>query len=108
MSRRCDLSFKGPLFGNNVSHANNKTRRVFNSNVHKVSVFSKGLAKFITLKLSAAGMRTLDKYGGLDNFVQAKSLSKLSEPLQSIKRRLVKKSKNDLSNVNLTSQTVSV
>jgi large subunit ribosomal protein L28 len=88
MSRSCCVSLKGPMVGNNVSHANNKTRRVFYPNVRWVNVYSQILSKTITLKLSTAGVKTIDKNGGIDLFVQKKANSKLTTPLLKIKKEI--------------------
>jgi large subunit ribosomal protein L28 len=85
MSRFCCISLKGPMVGNNVSHANNKTKRVFYPNVRWVSVYSQILSKNIMLKVSSAGMKTIDKNGG---FVQKTSNRKLTAPLLKLKKDL--------------------
>ncbi len=76
------------MVGNNVSHANNKTKRVFYPNVRWVSVYSQILSKNIVLKVSSAGMKTIDKNGGIDLFVQKKSNRKLTAPLLKFKKDL--------------------
>lgn len=76
------------MVGNNVSHANNKTKRVFYPNVRWVNVYSQTLAKNITLKVSTAGMKTIDKNGGIDLFVQKVSNRKLTAPLLKFKKDL--------------------
>lgn len=63
MARKCELSHKKTLSGNNVSHAHNKTRRKQFPNVHKKRLFVEELGKTITLKVSAAALRTIDKIG---------------------------------------------
>jgi large subunit ribosomal protein L28 len=88
MSRFCCISLKGPMVGNNVSHANNKTKRVFYPNVRWVSVYSQILSKNIMLKVSSAGMKTIDKNGGIDLFVQKTSNRKLTAPLLKLKKDL--------------------
>ena len=76
------------MVGNNVSHANNKTKRVFYPTVRWVSVYSQILSKNIVLKVSSAGMKTIDKNGGIDLFVQKKSNRKLTAPLLKFKKDL--------------------
>jgi large subunit ribosomal protein L28 len=76
------------MVGNNVSHANNKTKRVFYPNVRWVSVYSQILSKNIMLKVSSAGMKTIDKNGGIDLFVQKTSNRKLTAPLLKLKKDL--------------------
>ena len=63
MSRVCDITGKKPMFGNNVSHAKNKTRRRFNINLQKKKFWVPDEKRFITLKLSTRGIRIIDKKG---------------------------------------------
>lgn len=63
MSRVCDVTGKKPMFGNNVSHANNKTRRRFNINLQKKKFWIPDEKRFVTLRLSTRGMRVIDKKG---------------------------------------------
>lgn len=63
MSKICDVTGKKPMFGNNVSHANNKTRRRFNVNLQKKKFWFPDENRYITLRLSARGMRIIDKKG---------------------------------------------
>ena len=68
MSRKCELTGKMALTGNNVSQANNKTKRRFLPNLNMVSLSSEKLEKSFKLKVSASALRTVDKKGGLDIF----------------------------------------
>ena len=63
MSRRCELTGKGPMTGNNVSHANNKTKRRFLPNLHSHRFWVESEKRFVKLRLSAKGMRIIDKVG---------------------------------------------
>ena len=63
MARRCELTGVGPATGNNVSHANNKTRRRFLPNLQKKRIWLPEEKRFITLKVTARALRTLDKKG---------------------------------------------
>ena len=63
MSRFCDVTGKKPMFGNNVSHANNKTRRRFNVNLQKKKFWLPDEKRFVTLRLSTRGIRIIDKKG---------------------------------------------
>jgi len=63
MSRVCDVTGKKPMFGNNVSHAHNKTRRRFNVNLHKKRFWLPDEKRYITLNVSTRGMRIIDKRG---------------------------------------------
>ena len=63
MSRVCDITGKKPMFGNNVSHANNKSRRRFNINLQKKKFWLPDENRYVTLRISTRGMRVIDKKG---------------------------------------------
>ncbi len=63
MSRTCQLTGKRPTVGNNVSHANNKTKRRFLPNLHKKRIWVPSQQRYVTLRVSARGLRTIDKIG---------------------------------------------
>ena len=63
MSRVCDVTGKNPMFGNNVSHANNKSRRRFNINLQKKRFWLTDENRYVTLRVSTRGMRIIDKKG---------------------------------------------
>ncbi|MDS4042573.1 MAG: 50S ribosomal protein L28 [Candidatus Competibacter sp.] len=63
MSRVCQVTGKGPATGNNVSHANNKTRRRFLPNLHVRRFWVESERRFVSLRVSAHGMRIIDKKG---------------------------------------------
>ena len=63
MSRRCAITGKGGLAGNNVSHANNKTRHVQQPNLQKKKLFVPELNRTVTVKISAHGLRIVDRKG---------------------------------------------
>ncbi len=63
MSRECDVTGKKPVSGNNVSHANNKTRRRFLPNLHNHRFWLESENRFVKLRVSAKGMRIIDKKG---------------------------------------------
>jgi len=63
MSKVCPVTGKKPISGNRVSHANNKARRVFEPNIHEKRIWSPALGRFVRLKVSAAGLRNIDKRG---------------------------------------------
>ncbi len=63
MSRVCDVTGKKPMFGNNVSHAHNKSRRRFNINLQRKKFWLPNEKRYITLRLSPRGMRIIDKRG---------------------------------------------
>ena len=86
MTRKCELTGKMALTGNNVSHANNKTKRRILPNLNKVSLTSEKLEKSFKLKVSASALRTVDKKGGLDIFLLSTDDSLLSRNALKIKK----------------------
>lgn len=91
MSRVCELTGKGRLVGNNVSHANNKTKRTFLPNLQNVTLISDSLAKSVKLKVSTHGLRSVEHVGGLDNWLTKTRAEKLSPRAAKLKRELRKK-----------------
>ena len=63
MSRVCDVTGKKPMFGNNISHANNKSRRRFNINLQKKRFWLPDEKRYVTLRVSTRGLRIIDKKG---------------------------------------------
>ena len=90
MSRRCELTGKGPMSGNNISHANNKTRRRFLPNVVDVTLASETLGKSYKLRISAAALRSVDHRGGLDAFLAKARDEELSDRVLAIKKEISK------------------
>ncbi len=90
MSRRCELTGKGPMVGNNVSHANNKTKRRYLPNLQQVTLISDTLGRSFRLKISTAAMRTVDHRGGLDAFLDRAKDAELSPGALKIKRDIEK------------------
>ena len=90
MSRRCELTGKGPMTGNNVSHANNKTRRRFLPNLNEVTLQSEILGRGVKLRISAASLRTVDHRGGLDAFLAKAKDSELSSNALRVKKEIAK------------------
>jgi len=90
MARRCMITGKGVLSGNNVSHANNKTRRRYLPNMQEQSFFSDVLGTSIQLRLSVNGIRTIEHNGGLDSFLIGTPDRRLPEPAQTLKRRILR------------------
>ena len=93
MSKRCQLTGKTYLSGNNVSHANNKTKRRFLPNLQKISFSSEKLGKSIQLKVAASTVRTVEKKGGLDEYLLKTSNIKLSSEARKIKKQILSVSK---------------
>ncbi len=90
MSRVCELSGKGPMSGNNISHANNKTRRRFLPNLNDVTLMSDVLGQSFKLRVSAAALRTVDHRGGLDAFLAKAKDDELSDRALKIKKDIAK------------------
>jgi large subunit ribosomal protein L28 len=90
MSRQCQVTGKKVLFGNKVSHANNKTRRTFFPNIQDTSLFSEALNMMVSIRVTPAGLRTIDHKGGLDAYITGTPRTKLSEDLRPLKTRIEK------------------
>ncbi len=90
MSRRCAISGKGVLSGNNVSHANNKSRRRFLPNLQEQSLLSDVLGGAIRVRLTTHALRTIEHNGGLDAFLLSTPNRNLPEEAQVLKRRIVR------------------
>ena len=91
MSRVCELTAKGPMTGNNVSHANNKTRRRFLPNLTDVSLMSETMGKTYSLRISTHALRSVDHRGGLDAFLAKAKDADLSTRALKIKRDIATK-----------------
>jgi large subunit ribosomal protein L28 len=91
MSRICELTGKGRQVGNNVSHANNKTKRTFLPNLQNVTLISDALAKGVRLRVSTHGLRSVEHVGGLDNWLLKTADTKLSLRARRLKREVSKK-----------------
>ena len=89
MSNRCQLTGKKCLSGNNVSHAKNRTKRLFLPNLQKISFTSEKLKKSIQLKVAASTIRTVEKKGGLDEYLLNTSNIKLSLEAKKIKKQIL-------------------
>ncbi len=90
MSRRCQISGKAVLSGNNVSHANNKTRRRFLPNLQETSLLSDILGTSVRLRLTTHALRTIEHNGGLDAFLTGTPNRSLPEEAQVLKRRILR------------------
>ena len=91
MSRICELTGKGRQVGNNVSHANNRTKRTFLPNLQNVTLISAALGKGVTLRVSTHGLRSVEHVGGLDNWLLKTKNEKLSTRALKVKREVAKK-----------------
>ena len=91
MSRRCEITGKGVLSGNNVSHANNKTKRIYRPNLQTIDLVSEALGNSYKLKIAMNTLRTVDKVGGLDSFLLKANDKVLSLKALRLKRAIAKK-----------------
>jgi large subunit ribosomal protein L28 len=90
MSRRCAVTKKRVLVGNNVSHANNKTKRRFLPNLQNVSVLSEALGQSFRMRLSTSAIRTIEHKGGFDAYLLGTAETKLPEEVRHLRRRVEK------------------
>jgi large subunit ribosomal protein L28 len=90
MSRRCELTGKGPMSGNNVSHANNKTRRRFLPNLQDVTLISDALGRSFKFRISSAAIRSVDHRGGLDAYLAKAKDDELSADALKVKKEIAK------------------
>ena len=90
MARRCELTGKGPMVGNNSSHANNKTRRRYLPNLNDVTLQSETLGRGVKMRISAHALRSVDHRGGLDAFLAKAKDVELSPNALKIKKEIAK------------------
>ena len=90
MARRCELTGKGPMTGNNVSHAKNRTRRRFLPNLQDVTLASETLGRSFKFRISNAALRTVDHRGGLDGFFAKSKDAELSDAALKVKKEIAK------------------
>ena len=90
MARVCELSGKKVMTGNNVSHANNKTKRRFLPNLNNVSLVSEKLDLTVKFKISANALRSVEHAGGLDNFLLKANDNNLSPKAKRLKKKILK------------------
>ena len=90
MSRRCDLTSKGPLVGHKFSHSNIKTKRRFLPNLLNVTLISDALGRSVKLRISANALKTVDHRGGLDAFLMKAKDDTLSDKALKLKREIAK------------------
>jgi large subunit ribosomal protein L28 len=88
MSRRCSITGKGVLTGNNVSHANNKTRRRYLPNLQDTSFMSDVLGTTIRLRLTTRGIRTVEHNGGIDAYLLGTPDRSLTDAAITLKKRI--------------------
>ena len=90
MSKKCDLTGIKPMYGNNVSHSNKKTRRRFEPNLQNVTLKSEVLNTTLKLKITTSTLRTINKYGNIDNFLINYRHAKLTDEAIKIKNKIKK------------------
>ena len=88
MSRHCEITGKGVQSGNNVSHANNRSRRRFLPNLQESSMLSDILGVSVTMRLCTRAIRTVEHNGGIDAFLLGTPNRRLAEPARVMKRRI--------------------
>lgn len=91
MSRVCELTGKAVMYGNNVSHANNKSRRRFLPNLNNVSLISDTLNQIVRFRISANALRSVEHNGGLDSFLLKSRDGDLSLKARRLKKLIEKK-----------------
>jgi large subunit ribosomal protein L28 len=91
MARRCELTGKGTQVGNNVSHANNKTKRIYRPNLQTINLASEALGNSYKLRIAMNTLRSVDKMGGLDPFILKANDGVLSPRALRLKRTIAKK-----------------
>ena len=90
MTRKCDLTGKVVITGNNVSHANNKTKRRFIPNLQNVSLYSDKLGKKLKFRIATSTLRTVEKNGGIDSFLLSAYDKNLSNDAKKYKKSISK------------------
>jgi large subunit ribosomal protein L28 len=88
MARRCAITGKGVLTGNNVSHANNRTRRRFLPNLQEASLLSDALGHAVRLRISTNGLKTIEHNGGIDSYLLSIASTKLSAEARRLRKRI--------------------
>jgi large subunit ribosomal protein L28 len=91
MARRCELTGKAVQTGNNVSHANNKSRRRFLPNLNQVTLMSEALGTTVNLRISSHALRSVEHRGGLDKFLAVARENELSPRALKLKREIAKR-----------------
>lgn len=88
MAKRCQITGKGVMTGNNVSHANNRTRRRFLPNLQAMRLRSDILDQSFALRVSTSAVRTIEKHGGLDAFLLQARNAELADDARAIKKQI--------------------
>ena len=88
MAKRCQITGKTVMSGNNVSHANNRTRRRFLPNLQSTRMHSEALGRAVSLRVSTSAMRTVEKHGGLDSYLLQARNKELAIEARELKRKI--------------------
>ena len=89
MAKRCQITGKGVMTGNNVSHAKNRTRRRFLPNLQHTSMQSELLGRTVSLRVTTSAIRTIEKHGGLDAFLMQARNAELADDARALKREML-------------------
>ena len=89
MAKRCQITGKGVMSGNNVSHAKNRTRRRFLPNLQQTSMESEILGRTVSLRVTTSAIRTVEKHGGLDSFLMQARNAELADEARALKREMM-------------------
>ncbi len=95
MARMCQITGKKAMTGNNVSHANNKSKRRFLPNLQSAKFYSISLKKYFNMKITVRAMKTVEKNGGIDTYLLKTKNRNLAAEALKIKRDIIKNQKND-------------
>lgn len=93
MTRRCEITGKTVLYGNNVSHANNKQSRRFLPNLQNVSFLSETLNRTISFRVTASAIRTVEANGGIDSYLLNAKPCKLGRRAAALKKMIESRQK---------------
>ena len=88
MTKKCMVTGKGVLAGNNDSYSKRKTRRRFMPNLQTVAIYSEVLEAPVKIRITSAGLRTIEKNGGLDLYLLNTPVSKLSAESKKLRERI--------------------
>ena len=89
MSKRCQITGKAVMSGNNVSHANNRTRRKFLPNLQVTTMQSEILGRSVKLRVSTSAIRTVEKHGGIDSYLIQARNSELADEARALKSEII-------------------
>ena len=89
MAKRCQITGKSVMSGNNVSHAKNRTRRRFLPNLQQTSMESEILGRTVSLRVTTSAIRTVEKHGGLDAFLMQARNAELADEARELKREML-------------------